>query len=254
MATTRQTNVDDQGFASLPFTLPTISATTTCALFTAPRPFRIDSIELISDATYTQDAANVYSLAVLLAACGGVLAACGGGSGSVPTGDAKLFTVKRDDLPITVRENAELQALQARIAQFTLRLPHPGARVERVEVRRAGTVLASRSAAKGDANATRPEGSGTRSRMESVATGAPACASPVSAAADLANNLWRLAAGAVLTSATLRSLGSFDLLLAQTGLKWLGDTECVALESPFDFQRQGELYVPAMRASPKDAP
>jgi ATP-dependent DNA helicase DinG len=93
---------------------------------------------------------------------------------------------------------------------------------------------------------TRQPGSGRRDWQ--------VCASPVSAAADLANNLWRLAAGAVLTSATLRSLGSFDLLLAQTGLKWLGDTECVALESPFDFQRQGELYVPAMRASPKDAP
>ncbi|AQR65001.1 ATP-dependent DNA helicase DinG [Aquaspirillum sp. LM1] len=79
-------------------------------------------------------------------------------------------------------------------------------------------------------------------------------ASPVSAAADLANSLWRQAAGALLTSATLRSLGSFDLLLAQTGLKWLGQTECVALESPFDFQRQGELYLPAMLASPKDAP
>jgi hypothetical protein len=67
MSITRQPNVDMQEFASLAFTLPTISATTTCALFTAPRNFRIDSIELISDATYTQDAANVYSLAVLLA-------------------------------------------------------------------------------------------------------------------------------------------------------------------------------------------
>ncbi len=35
------------------------------------------------------------------------------------------------------------------IAHFTLRLPHPGVRVERVEVRRATQVLASRSAAKG---------------------------------------------------------------------------------------------------------
>lgn len=40
------------------------------------------------------------------------------------------------------------------IAHFTLRLPHPGARVERVEVRRAGTVLASRSAAKGPSTTT----------------------------------------------------------------------------------------------------
>lgn len=57
------------------------------------------------------------TLAVLLAACGGVLAACGGGSSAAPTGDAKLFTLKRDDLPITVRENAELQALRETIVR-----------------------------------------------------------------------------------------------------------------------------------------
>lgn len=78
-------------------------------------------------------------------------------------------------------------------------------------------------------------------------------ASPVSAASDLANNLWRKTAGAVLTSATLRSLGSFDLLLRQTGLMWLPQTSTIALDSPFDFARQGELYLPRLAASPKDA-
>ena len=77
-------------------------------------------------------------------------------------------------------------------------------------------------------------------------------ASPVSAAASLAGTLWRRAAGALLTSATLRSLGEFDLLLSQTGLKWLPDVSCVALDSPFSFQEQGELYLPPMVASPKD--
>ena len=46
-----------------------------------------------------------------------LLAACSGGSNTAPTGDAKLFTVKRDDLPITVRENAELQALRETIVR-----------------------------------------------------------------------------------------------------------------------------------------
>lgn len=78
------------------------------------------------------------------------------------------------------------------------------------------------------------------------------CASPVSAAASLAATLWRRAAGALLTSATLRSLGAFDLLLAQTGLKWLPEVRCVALDSPFDFASQGELYLPPLLASPKD--
>ncbi|OWY37460.1 ATP-dependent DNA helicase DinG [Xenophilus sp. AP218F] len=77
-------------------------------------------------------------------------------------------------------------------------------------------------------------------------------ASPVSAAASLAATLWRRAAGALLTSATLRSLGDFELLLSQTGLKWLPDVTCLALDSPFDFGQQGELYLPPLLASPKD--
>lgn len=78
-------------------------------------------------------------------------------------------------------------------------------------------------------------------------------ASPISSASQLAGRLWRRAAGAVLTSATLRSLGRFDLLLQQTGLHWLPETTTVALDSPFDFAAQGELYVPPLTASPKDA-
>lgn len=77
-------------------------------------------------------------------------------------------------------------------------------------------------------------------------------ASPVSAAGSLAATLWRRAAGAVLTSATLRSLGNFDLLLSQTGLKWLPDVQTIALESPFNFAEQGELYVPNLLCTPKD--
>ena len=78
------------------------------------------------------------------------------------------------------------------------------------------------------------------------------CASPVSAAASLAATLWRRACGAVLTSATLRSLGDFELLLSQTGLKWLPKVSCLALDSPFNFDEQGELYLPPLQASPKD--
>lgn len=78
-------------------------------------------------------------------------------------------------------------------------------------------------------------------------------ASPVSAAGDLASTLWRKASGAVLTSATLQSLNSFDLLLRQTGLAWLPETTTLALESPFDYAHQGELYLPPLAASPKDA-
>ncbi|HGL9977628.1 TPA: ATP-dependent DNA helicase DinG, partial [Neisseria gonorrhoeae] len=61
-------------------------------------------------------------------------------------------------------------------------------------------------------------------------------ASPISSASHLANSLWRRAAGAVLTSATLQSLGSFNLILRQTGLLWLPETTTLALKSPFDFE------------------
>ena len=77
-------------------------------------------------------------------------------------------------------------------------------------------------------------------------------ASPISSASHLANSLWRCAAGAVLTSATLQSLGSFNLILRQTGLLWLPETTTLALESPFNFDAQGELYIPPVQASPKD--
>ncbi|XXQ69318.1 ATP-dependent DNA helicase DinG [Neisseriaceae bacterium B1] len=77
-------------------------------------------------------------------------------------------------------------------------------------------------------------------------------ASPISSAAMLASGLWRRASGALLTSATLQSLGNFNLLLQQTGLSWLPETTTLALQSPFDFQNQGELYIPPLNASPKD--
>ncbi|MDO4908026.1 ATP-dependent DNA helicase DinG [Neisseria sp.] len=77
-------------------------------------------------------------------------------------------------------------------------------------------------------------------------------ASPISSASHLADNLWRRAAGAVLTSATLQSLGSFNLILRQTGLHRLPETTTLALQSPFDFGNQGELYIPPVAASPKD--
>ena len=77
------------------------------------------------------------------------------------------------------------------------------------------------------------------------------CVSPVSAAQDLADKLWRHCAGAVLTSATLRAVGSFDTLLQRTGLNRLPKTATIALDSPFDFEKQGELYIPPLAANPK---
>lgn len=46
-----------------------------------------------------------------------VLASCGGTGSAQPSQDPNLFVVKKDDLPITVRENAELQALRETIVR-----------------------------------------------------------------------------------------------------------------------------------------
>lgn len=77
-------------------------------------------------------------------------------------------------------------------------------------------------------------------------------ASPVSAAKLMAERFWCKVAGAVLASATLRSLGTFDLLLNETGLQRFAKTTCLALDSPFDFQKQRKLIVPKMHSTPKD--
>lgn len=75
----------------------------------------------------------------------------------------------------------------------------------------------------------------------------------VSAAAQLIDKLWKKTAGAVLTSATLRAVGSFDMILEQTGLNSLPETKTFALDSPFNFTKQAELYIPPLKANPKDS-
>jgi HlyD family secretion protein len=52
-----------------------------------------------------------------LLALAAMLTACGGDTTGAPAQDPDLFTVKKDDLPITVRENAELQALRETIVR-----------------------------------------------------------------------------------------------------------------------------------------
>jgi ATP-dependent DNA helicase DinG len=78
-------------------------------------------------------------------------------------------------------------------------------------------------------------------------------ASPVSASDILSEKLWKRVAGAVLTSATLRSLNSFDLLLAATGLNHFVAVTCIALASPFNLSEQARLIIPSMKFDPKDS-
>jgi ATP-dependent DNA helicase DinG len=75
-------------------------------------------------------------------------------------------------------------------------------------------------------------------------------ASPVVAAGYLRKMLWEKAAGVVLASATMTTMGNFDDFLRRTGLASY-DVTTVDLPSPFDYQTQGTINIPAM-PNPKD--
>lgn len=76
-------------------------------------------------------------------------------------------------------------------------------------------------------------------------------AAPVTAAPILAERLWQRCYAAVLTSATLRSLGRFDGLRAAVGLPV--DAHCQAVAGAFDYARAGVLAIPARAADGGDA-
>ncbi|MGP1630768.1 MAG: ATP-dependent DNA helicase DinG [Giesbergeria sp.] len=78
-------------------------------------------------------------------------------------------------------------------------------------------------------------------------------ASPVLPGNALRQQLWSVVRGAVLTSATLTTCGSFDFFLRESGL-W-GDDAATTLEvaSPFDYAAQGTLVLAETHADPKDA-
>ena len=76
-------------------------------------------------------------------------------------------------------------------------------------------------------------------------------ASPILAADTLRRNLWNVAYGALLTSATLTALGSFDRLRMRAGLPKSVVTAVVP--SPFLHVDAGVLRVPDLQADPRDA-
>lgn len=77
-------------------------------------------------------------------------------------------------------------------------------------------------------------------------------ASPILAADTLRRNLWNVAYGALLTSATLTALGRFDRLRLRAGLP--ANTATAVVPSPFMHADAGLLRVPDLQADPRDAP
>jgi len=74
--------------------------------------------------------------------------------------------------------------------------------------------------------------------------------SPVLAADTLQDKLWSNCAGAVLTSATLSALGSFDVLAMRAGLP--AHTFYQRIASPFDYASAATFVVPRLGVDPSD--
>ena len=76
-------------------------------------------------------------------------------------------------------------------------------------------------------------------------------ASPILAAETLRRSLWNVAYGALVTSATLTALGSFDRFSMRSGLPKAAVTAVVP--SPFHHADAGVLSIPDLQADPRDA-
>lgn len=75
--------------------------------------------------------------------------------------------------------------------------------------------------------------------------------SPVLAAQTLTEHLWDNCAGAVLTSATLSALGTFQVLAMRAGLP--DHTVYHQISSPFDYAAAARLVIPRLQCDPSDA-
>lgn len=82
-----------------------------------------------------------------------------------------------------------------------------------------------------------------------VSLSAHAC--PIVPGDLLRRHLWQQVRGAVVTSASLTTCGSFDYFLSETGLAELPQVSTLAVDSPFDYQHQGQLIVADTAADPR---
>ncbi|WP_068547661.1 ATP-dependent DNA helicase DinG [Thalassotalea crassostreae] len=76
------------------------------------------------------------------------------------------------------------------------------------------------------------------------------CASPIEVGFTLEDNLWSKCEGAVLCSATLCALNSFEHFKNQAGLGANDGTQYQKLDSPFNYQENAVLNIPKMDFEP----
>ncbi|MDP2264847.1 MAG: ATP-dependent DNA helicase DinG [Hydrogenophaga sp.] len=77
-------------------------------------------------------------------------------------------------------------------------------------------------------------------------------ACPLQPGSLLRNHLWNKVRGAVVTSASLVTCGTFDHFLHESGLAYDDAVVAREVQSPFDHARQGRLVVVQTEADPKD--
>jgi ATP-dependent DNA helicase DinG len=75
-------------------------------------------------------------------------------------------------------------------------------------------------------------------------------ASPIEVGFMLEDNLWSKCDGAVLCSATILALGSFDHFRFQVGLQNNDGTQYQQVNSPFDYHTNAEIIIPNMKYEP----
>lgn len=75
-------------------------------------------------------------------------------------------------------------------------------------------------------------------------------ASPIEVGFTLEDNLWSKCDGAVLCSATILALNSFDHFRKQVGLQTNDGTQYQQVNSPFDYNKNAEIIIPNMKFEP----
>ncbi|HJV95716.1 MAG TPA: helicase C-terminal domain-containing protein, partial [Albitalea sp.] len=78
------------------------------------------------------------------------------------------------------------------------------------------------------------------------------CASPIGVGEYLHEALWSKVAASIHTSATLTTVGGFDMHLQDTGLGRVPGVRTLEVASPFDYAAQASLVVPRNVRNPKD--
>lgn len=124
--------------------------------------------------------------------------------------------------------------------------PALGSLVSRCE----GSLKLWASFARADAVQTAPSARWLTISEQGDETDISLASSPVLAADNLAQRLWSVCSGAVLTSATLSALGSFDMLKLRAGLP--AQTRYLSIRSPFNFAANAVLRIPRMGCEPSD--